>query len=45
MSEGGRSLNPDRWLLTGIVCCCISAGISLAAILTAVSWIISQAGS
>lgn len=45
MTEGGRPLDDRVWLLTGALCCCLSAAVTLLAILTGISWIISQAGS
>lgn len=42
MTEGGRPLVPDLWILTGALCCCLSAGVTLLAILTGISWIMAQ---
>ena len=39
-----RELNPDRWLLVGLASCALSAGITLAAILTVVRFFLERVG-
>lgn len=44
MSDGGRPLDERIWIAAGALSCCVSAGISLAAILAGVSFILERMG-
>ena len=44
MTEGGRNLHPDPYILTGALLCAVSGGLSLAFILAGIGWIMAKAG-